>query len=402
VTGATAKRAALAGVVLLAWAGDTLAQQAAAPTTLELQLGPVSLRPRIELRDVGVDDNVFNATVDPQSDFTATIAPRVDAGLRMGLSRLTAGAFAQYVYFQKFEEERSFNRGAEARLDIGEGLLRPYVLGSIEDTRERLNPEIDARARHRQSTYGGGVSLALTSRSSFVLRARRATLEFEEGERYRGVELGDNLDETVDTFDTGLRISLTPLTAWETTVGVQRDRFRASPLRDSDSKRYITALEFSPSALISGRAAMGYRTFTPVDPLLAEFNGFIALISVGYAVEGTRLDGTFEHDVRYSFEEDLPYYVSTNGRFTATQRLAGPLDLQLTVARYLMSYRAFEGGEAEARRDDFVLYGAGTGCRLGEAIRFGVNVEWSRRRSDEELDRDYDRRRIFSTLTYGF
>jgi hypothetical protein len=67
-----------------------------------------------------------------------------------------------------------------------------------------------------------------------------------------------------------------------------------------------------------------------------------------------------------------------------------------------MSYRAFGGGTDEARRDAFTLYGGGVGYRLGDSVRLGFNAEWSRRRSDALLDREYDRRRYFASLTYGF
>lgn len=393
---------ALAIVVMLGWPGSAPAQQPPPPATRRFEAGPVSVQPRLEIYDVGIDDNIFNDSENPKSDFTATIAPRIDATLRMGVSRLNVGAFTHFVYFRDFEEERSLDRGAEARFEIGEGLLRPHLIASIVDTRERLNPEIDARARHRRSLYGGGVNLALTSRSSFVFAARRATLDFDEGEQFRGVALAQNLDEHVDTFDLGMRIALTPLTAWDNTIILQRDRFEAGSLRDSDSTRFTTALEFSPSAVISGRAAVGYLAFNPVDPSLPEYGGIVALVSTAYAVEGTKVEVAFEHDVRYSFEDRLPYYIASNGRLTLTQRIAGPVDVQGTVGWYLMSYRGFEEGPEEARRDEFALYGGGIGYRLGDAARLGLNAEWSQRRSDALIDREYDRQRIFVSLTYGF
>jgi hypothetical protein len=396
------RAAVFSAILLLApLLGPGVAAQEPLPPGLHLQIGPVLVSPRLEIRDVGVDDNVFNDSENPQSDFTATIAPSVNANARLGWTRLTVGSFVHFIHFQDFADERSVNRGAEARFEVGESIIRPYVLGSIADTRERLNPEIDARAGRRQTMYGGGVVLALTSRSGLVVHARKSAQDFDEGESFRGVELSRTMNQETGTLDGGLRVALTSLTMWETTVGVQHDRFDGDPRRDADSRRVMTALEFSPSALISGRAAIGYRAFSPIDPSLPEFSGVIALVGAAYTLESTKLEGTFERDVRYSFEEAQPYYLATNGRFTATQRIAGPIDIQGTVGRYAMSYRAYDGGELEARRDIFTLYGGGVGYRLGESTRLGLNIEWSRRRSDELVDRHYDRRRIFGSLTYG-
>lgn len=381
-----------------------LAQQSPPPPpgTPSFELGPLSVRPRLEIREIGVDDNVFNDFENPQSDFVATIVPRVEATLRMGWTRLIYGSTVEFVYFRDFIDERSVNRSSEGRFEVGEGLLRPFVLASVVDTRERLNAEIDVRAGRRQIGYGGGLDIALTSRTMITTLARRSTVDFDDGVSYRGVELSRTLDSHVDQFEGGLRIALTPLTTWLMTAGVQKDRFEREPLRDSDSVKVVTGFQFSPLALMSGNAAVGYRRFTPVSGSLAEYQGIVAQVGLTYAVESTRLEGQVERDVRYSFEELEPYYLTTNLRLVATERIAGPLDVQGTVGRQTMAYRELGGSADVSRRDTATVYGGGLGYRIGATARFGVNAEWTRRRSDTRENRRYDRRRIFGTLSYGF
>src|SRR5262245_621514 len=41
-------------------------------------LGPFYVTPRITLKELGVDSNVFNAAGEPESDFTATVTPSAD------------------------------------------------------------------------------------------------------------------------------------------------------------------------------------------------------------------------------------------------------------------------------------------------------------------------------------
>ena len=372
------------------------------PAAPRFTIGPLMLYPRLEMREVGWDDNVFNEAENPQSDFTATITPRVNAELRTGKVRTSVVTFVDFVYFNKFEGERAVNRAVEARFEIAEGILQPFVIGSILDTHDRVNAEIDARAGRRLATYGGGLSVMLTSRTALVVSGRRSDTDFDEDEVFNGVDLSRTMSSTVDTIDTTLRMALTPLTTWTTSGLLHRERFEAEPQRDADSVIVSTALEFNPSALIAGRASVGYRNFDPLDNRLPAFDGVVSQVGLIYSLEGTRVEGTFEHDLRYSFEELQPYYVTTNGRLVITQRVAGPVDVQGIVGRILMRYRQYDEGEAEVRRDRATLYGGGLGYRLGDTARLGMNVEWSHRRSDQQPDRQYDRRRVFASLTYGF
>ncbi len=367
-----------------------------------LEVGPVTLTPGFEIREIGIDDNVFNDPVNPQRDFTATVLARVNADVQIGWTRLTGASTLEGVYFKKFAGERALNRGAEGRFEIGEGLVRPFVMGGMLDTNQRLNAEIDIRAGRRQTNYGGGIGLAMTSRTMILLTARRSNLRFDEGESYRGVELSRTMNSHSDQLDAGIRMAITPLTTWDITGGVQYDRFDRDAQRNADSVRVATGLSFSPSALITGRASVGFRRFTPAVASLAAYNGVVAQAGLAYSIESTKIEGQFERDVRYSFEELEPYYVTSGGRIILTQQITGPLDAQGTAGRQSLDYREFGGGDAISRRDRATFYGGGLGYRLGETARLGINVEWSRRRSDTLLDRHYDRRRLYGTVTYGF
>lgn len=397
------RRPKILAFVLLLFCAPAAAQQSPPPAAVpRLELGPLTVSPRLDIKEIGVVDNVFNDPVDPQSDFVATIAPRVDLTLRMGWTRLTSTSTVDFVYFKDFEEERSINRGAEVRFEVGEGLLRPYILGSWLDTEERLSAEVDARANREQMVYGGGLGIAVTTRTLITTGVRRTTLEFAEGEQYRGVELGRTLNGRSDQFDAGVSIAVTPLTTWHVTAGFQRDEFDNDPRRNSESLRLTTGLAFSPSALISGTASAGYRRFTPETDTLAPYEGFVAQVSLGYAIESTRIEGTLERDVRYSYEDASPYYVTTGGRLVVTQQIAGPFDVQGTLGRQNLDYREYGGGEEASRKDWATTRGVGVGYRLGDTARIGVNMEWANRRSDELADRFYDRRRVYGTFTYGF
>ncbi|HSL22911.1 MAG TPA: outer membrane beta-barrel protein [Vicinamibacterales bacterium] len=402
------RRRRIVFAALIALAGTATAAVAQLPTQAppaelrSIEIGPLSMTPFLDIREVGWDDNVFNDPDNPQRDFTATIIPRVYGLVQIGWTRLTFASAVDFVYFREFTGERSVNRSAQGRFEVGEGVLRPFVTGSIADTHERLNAEIDARAGRRQHSYGGGLLLVVTDRTSLLVSARRSNLAFDDDARYRAVDLHRTMNSRTDLFEAGLRVALTPLTTWDVTGGLEYERFEREPRRDADTVRITTGLQFHPSALISGRASIGYTQFTPADPELAEYQGLVAQVGLVYALGPTRIEGEVERQVRYSFEEQRPYYLTTHARLTATQQIAGPIDVQGTVGRSVLSYRAFGGGDDESRQDRMIIYGGGVGFRLVDTARFGVNVEWSQRRSDEQPDRHYDRRRVYASLTYGF
>lgn len=367
-----------------------------------LQLGPVTLLPRLEVREIGVDDNVFNDAENPQRDFTATVSARVNAEVRIGWTRLTGASTLEGVYYRKFSDERAVNRSAEGRFEVGEGLVRPFLTGGIVDTSERMNAEIDTRAGRLQTNYGGGLGVVMTPRTTILVSARRLNMQFDEGEQYRGVELSRTMNSHTDQFEAGITMAITPLTTWDITGGVQYDRFDHDSQRNADGFRVTTGLAFSPSALITGRVSAGFRRFTPAAASLAAFDGIVVQAGLGYSIESTKIEGQLERDVRYSFEEFAPYYLMTAGRVVLTQQLAGPFDVQVLGGRQRLDYREYDGGDEASRRDRVTHYGGGIGYRLGDTARFGFNLEWSRRRSDELAERRYDRRRFYGTLTYGF
>jgi hypothetical protein len=183
-------------------------------------------------------------------------------------------------------------------------------------------------------------------------------------------------------------------------VSSQRDRFDFAPDRDADSLRVVPTLQFDPTALIRGTVAVGYRRFKPRSETLDDYSGVVVDTRIGYTLLGrTRFDIELQRDVQYSYEDDEPYYLTTGGRLTLTQQIAGPFDVQAIAGRQWLAYRA-AGADDETRRDDADVVGAGVGARLRENVRVGLNWELTRR-SSVLTDREYERHRIFASLVYG-
>ena len=398
-----------AAVLLTAFAAlhpFTARAQTSEPPTLEetarIRMGPVAVRPTFILRDVGVDSNVFNENGAPQEDFSATTGAKLDFGVRLNRIVASAATTFEYIYFQEFKSERGSNRGADGRVDVLLGRLRPYALGSIKDSHERPNAEIDARAHRRESRYGGGAALELFAQTSITAGYRRSAATYADDEVFYGVALADALNVETDAITGGVELELTPLTTISFDAEHIQDRFPRSPNRDADTRRYGATVTFQPAALISGRATVAYRDFKPLSGDVSENNGVAAAVALAYAFrDQMRVTLNLDHDLRYSFAEVTPYYLATAARLSLTQRIHGPVDVQVFGGADRLQYESRAGAVEAGRADRVRLVGGGIGYRLGDYSRISINIEHTERTSPVE-ERRYTRRRILGSLTYGF
>jgi hypothetical protein len=193
---------------------------------------------------------------------------------------------------------------------------------------------------------------------------------------------------------------LTPLTTFAVTGSLQQDRFERAPERNADTLRILPTLQFDPAALLRGSVSVGYRRFEPRQSDLPDYSGLVAQSAIGLTLLGrTKFDLSFLRDIQYSFEEFQPYYLSTGGHLTITHQLVGRVDVQALGGRQTMGYRA-TGRTGEVRRDRAGTVGLGAGYRLRGTTRLGINWERNRRVSGV-ADRQYNRQRLFASLSFG-
>ena len=398
-------RRLLLALILLDAAAGAASAQSSSGDPLEnatIRVGPVGINPAIVVRDIGVDNNVFNDRVDPKSDFTFTLTPKADVMFSPRRLRLTYTTAVDYVYFQKYTSERGTNQSSQVRAELDLGHLKPFVAAGVANTRERYNSEIDTRARHNDRTYSAGVGLQLASRTSVTVTARRTTTDFAEGSIFRGEDLSRAFNSRLDAYDATLGLQLTPITSFSLVVTQERQRFDLAKERDSDTSRITPTLTFSPGGLLSGSAAIGYRHFNGRAAELRDFSGLVAIVNISATFLGRhRLDTIFTRDLRYSYEADSPYYLTTGGTATLTSQLAGPFDVKLTGTRQSLDYKHSMSSAATGNDDVYSSYGGGFGFRIRQRMRIGINADWSHRQSDRNLDRTFRNNRVFGTVTWG-
>jgi hypothetical protein len=144
------------------------------------------------------------------------------------------------------------------------------------------------------------------------------------------------------------------------------------------------------------------RAFRPLGTGVPDFTGLTAAIAVGYSPgDSTRLNLALDRDLHYSLDELTPYYISTGGRLTITEQLAGNVDAQAFGGLERMAYEARLDALERAASDRVRLVGGSIGYRLGDGARLALNVDRVTR-SSPRADRGYSRARVYTSLNYGF
>ena len=395
---------ALAGLLSLlapasARAQDTTPDPAEQP---KIQLGPFGFTPRIALTNLGIDTNVLNQAVDPLRDFTTSFVPTVDSSLHVGRGLLSGKTTVELVYFDKTSAQRSHGFGQEGRFDLTLGALTPYATAGRVKTYRRPNAEIDARVGETTRSFGLGVHLRVSWRTTVQLGASEHRLTFDD-EQFEGVNLSRALDRRMQIADVNLRVALTPLTTFVVKNTLQHDRFTFASERDTDSVSVLPGFEFKPSALISGSAFVGYRRFQPRRADQAGFSGLVSAVRLGYVLRDTmRLEGRLDRNVEYSIEAAQSYFLATGGTLSLTQMLGRTWDVVLRTGLQYLDYQKVNALDLTgSRRDHTVTYGTGLGYRLRPDTRIGFDLSHVQRLS-ALASRRYSGFLFGGSFTYGF
>lgn len=369
-----------------------------------IRFGPVGLTPRLAIRDVGIDTNVFNST-EAERDFTAALVPGIDAAVRLGPFAVATRTGVEWTYYRTHTRERSFNLNQDVRVDLLFYRLAPYGGASLQQTRQRTNFEIDERVLMRTMTVIGGVRWRPGSRIAVDLEGGRREVDYGDRE-FGNAALAEVLNRQVEEARLALRVELTPLTTFAVRSAASRDRFEFTALRDTDSVSVLAGFELEPVALIAGAGFVGLKQFSALSPAVPDFRGVVADVDVSYTLrEMTRFAVTVDRDVEYSLEPLQPYYISTSSGLRIVQAIGEAWDVTGRVGLAHLDYQNLLTADqpviSETRRDRVTSYGLGFGRRFGERVRLGLDVDRVQRESPL-AGREYDGYRSGGSVTYGY
>lgn len=398
----------IAGLVIacLACPAMTSAQLTAPREQAQIEFGPVSLYPSLQIVDAGRDENVFNDNGAPKSDYTFTLASRALVVTRLGLNELMFSSGSDYVWFRQYAAERGSNATYSLRFNLSASRFKPYIGASRTRTRARPSAEIDARARRIERTVLAGTNFNLSERTAITATAQYEDSAYEHFERFRGVALDTELNMSGRSYAAGVRYAITPLTTLQMTGNYGEDLFTLSHRRDAKRYSVTPSLEFSPDAALRGKFTAGYEVFKPNDPELFENRGMVFDGALNWSLQTlTTFDLQANRNVNYSYQETEPFYLQTGARLTVSQRIFWTLELVATGDRRVLSYRWHPGvtpvAGAPVRNDTVDVVSGGVSIPLKRGFRLVLGMEQARRHSKDLPVTNYNRRRLISTITVG-
>lgn len=377
--------AAFAPLVLAPSAALAQARPGPDPRTdARMHVGPLYITPSAQIRNLGVDTNVFNEAENPKSDFTFTLAPKISAWLPVSRRfLLTTRSEAGLVYYQKYSDQRSIDPQVFVRGDVLLNHLSFFTENDFKWSKERANLEIDDRVRQKFNTVRGGVVLNVTPKFSTEVSLYQSTFDFDASlTSFRLINYRAGLKRN----ERGVRIALSHRLTSKTTLLLEgettRARFDFAPVKNADGFRIAPGVEFAPRALIGGTAKVGIRRFSPINDQVPPFQGLVASLNLGYTLLGaTRLTVETSRDLAYSYEVSQPYYITTGVGASIRRQVRGDIDAVVGARRTRQSYRALTGVSADPRSDLILNYSADIGYRMTRDVRAGFVVSWQRRES---------------------
>lgn len=368
------------------------AEQAKRPG--RFKLGPLYLTPRLELRNAGVDTNVFHTLTDPTPDTSVVTRLAVDGALPVGRRlKLTGSGYADLNYFRREGSERSVDFGGEGAGELTLGRFTLFGGGGGLQAKQRFSIELTERVLHQEKWASAGAGVALTRR--LTLRGRGEARQYEFGSLVVGDDdIREQLDRRTLTGALELSYKLTAKTTAVATAERIEDRF-LRPAADSPpralSYRYMGGFEMGERALVHGRAMAGLRRLPGGFGLGQEYSGPALEVETDMRVGPfARLALAADRDVYYSAEavgiQDLRLRSAyLYARYRAELGVELPLQLLGTGfgewqrARFLLP---LESSASFLREDHVASFGGSLLRRFGESAKIGAMLAWSRRHSN--------------------
>lgn len=372
-----------------------------ASETARFRLGVVRFTPSIRISNVGFDNNVFNEGINPKRDTTAAVGPGVDLWLNMGRSKLSGKASGQYLYFDKYDNQRSWNTNVEGRWDLPLSRIAPFIRGRRNNTKDRPGYEIDSRVRLIQQEGGLGTSLRLSGKTSLVVEGGQLRQRYDNQDLVLGDRIARALDRDSTIESAQFRVQLTPLTTFVLQGEAVQDRFRFSTDRDANSIKLAPGFDLRPGALISGRVSLGVRRFDGIATRMPDYTGFVSNVSVSYIRRATKVDLSVSRDLLYSYEPEQPYYAQLGTGITVTQRLTSRWDIVARGGRQTLAYQNVTTTQLPDRIDRVWQAGGGIGFRFAETLRLGLDANFYQRDDANTELRQYEGLRVGASFSYG-
>lgn len=400
-------------VTLILMAGSTAsAQDFPRPDPLaepwrdaRLRIGPIFFDPTFQIRDLGLDRNVFNDIKGAERrDLTGTLAMTSLAGLQIRKFLFTARQSNSYIWYRTYRSERSVDGALKLTGELRLGVLRPWASWERQQTHARGGFEIDARAGRELPAWEVGSDVQFGWRLGVTGVYRERSTRYAEGEEFDGVALRDVLDHSAEDILGYGRLQLTDFTSAVGGVEFNRLRFDVATLRDVDETYYFGGLESSAESRLGLNIKAGWKTQQRKDPTVPTYSGVVVAASTTFVVgDVMQLSFGVDRQVEFSYDEQYPFYVEQGGEARTIIRFLPQFDLRGDAKLAWLSYSDTLSGTEAPRQDRTMVLGGEFGYYLGgtSGTRVGIRYEYATRVSPVAL-KNYTRSRVYSQFHLSF
>jgi len=368
--------------------------------------GRLWVTPRLQLKDAGLDTNVFHTLQDPTRDGVVVFGPRIEGVLPAGPLRITGAGFVEVSHYRRVGDERSTDFGGEGRAELDLGRLTLFGGGGGGEFTNRLSIDVDERLRRQEKRANVGAAVRFARRFSLTAQASGEVFTFQPGAFRIGGDVKSALDRNTLTAAGQLRVGLKPRSGLVVTAEVLEDRFfsqRVDIPRTHRSYRYLGGIVVRESAsgrLPFGRLLLGIREFPETAAQgHPSYRGPAASLQVEAPLGRLlRLRGLFERDVVFASSvvavSTLRYRNAfVYRRYEGGATLGLPLGLEAVgsagfeEARYLLPYPYPDPAALSLfdRLDHRWTATMALTRAFGESVRIGAQATWTRRVSSLPL-----------------
>jgi hypothetical protein len=389
-------RPIVGAVLALSCAAPAAAQSRGTPERAgRFHVGPVGITPRLELRNAGVDTNVFNSAGEPVPDTSVVVRAQLDGYLPVRRLRLYGSGYTDFNYFRRESTERSTDFGGSGHVEMPLGPLLVFGGGGGAQARQRATIDLDERVLRQEKNAYAGAETRLGSRITVwgqgaVQAARYGRTFTAAGDPFR---LARGLDRDTLTATGEVRLRLSTLTELVGRGEAVQDRFlkQRDAGRVTRSYRVLGGFRFDPLAAINGTILAGFREIPRSSSgSVPPYRGPVVQVDSSLPLFGrARLAATAQRDVVFAAtgaearEGRLRNtYVST--RVVGSVELGLPLALRLRTsagfedARYVLPY-SLAGGRSQRRQDHLYTGSVSLLREVGDSFRVGGTATFTRR-----------------------
>jgi len=378
-------------------------------------VGPFRIFPRLELKDIGYDDNVYyqREEEEPVSDFTTTISPEVKVNLLYrNFLILSLTENPEYIFYLEQKRESRWNNtfSPEFRLLF---LSRFVISGNYSylNRRYRASSEFDVRANELRKSLEGRLFYETARRTSFGVSASTVRVSYEDitlpGEEIYLSRLL-NREENSGYFEFYYRIYSEAFIFMKLGYTEYNFEHPDSRWRNSDSYQIYSGIRFPLLGKVRGTFSLGYKNHEPRSEEKKSFSGLIGDTSLDFRVGRFGFRLKYQRDNHFSYWTESIFFIEDRYGSGISFYLFKFLRLDFDYTYAKSSYPEittvdYPDGSVEEikRRDDYKIYAIGFVVRLIENVGLGLKVNFWERDSNFYLA-DRDRIFIGGYLTYDF